>query len=271
MLFIQRRAPGGAQSNVITVREIAQQPQTPQTVTACSIAHLAAGEAIAIAAYLDSGAKAPYSVLEGGTVGSLTAAMVAPSASFAAPSTQLVDADSWADGEHLDAETMTRRITQPLSLLYNPPRFAARSLAPYSAASGQRRLVPWRANAIEESGGWVTDGTAFTVPASGLYWVSLCAATMRTGPQGDFGSYQMNVLHNGEVVSLHQRQNTRADYQSSIAATDLIYLSVGDRISVEVLGTGTGLTWTAPSDDESTRWGTLAAIMLGTSANGMEG
>ncbi|MEU6959407.1 hypothetical protein [Streptomyces chrestomyceticus] len=270
MLFVQTRAPSGAQTNVITVREIAQQSQTLQTITACSIVHLSAGTSIGLAAYLDSGAKA-YAVQESGALGGLSAFMVAPASSFGGSSAQLVTADTWADREHLDAEVMTRRITRPLGVLYNPPRFACRAMAPYSAASGQRRALPWKAGgSFEQSGGWTTDGAAFTAPASGLYWVSLCAATMRSGPEGAYGSYQMNILRNGELVSLHQRQVTRTDYHASIAATDLIYLTAGDRLSVEFLGTGTGLTWRAPSDDDSTHWGTIAAVMLGASATSME-
>ncbi|MEF3112412.1 hypothetical protein [Streptomyces chrestomyceticus] len=270
MLFVQTRAPSGAQTNVVTVREIAQQSQTLQTITACSIVHLTAGTSIGVAAYLDSGAK-PYTVQEAGALGGLTAFMAAPTGAYGGPSAQLVDAPTWADGEHLDAAVMTRRITQPLSRLYSPPRFACRAMAPYSAASGQRRTLPWKAGgAFEQSGGWTTDGTTFTAPASGLYWVSLCAATMRTGPEGAYGSYQMNLMRNGELTSLHQRQVTRTDYQASIAATDLTYLNAGDRLSVEFLGTGTGLTWRAPSDDDSTHWGTISAVMLSASATSME-
>ncbi|MEU7149731.1 hypothetical protein AB0B15_17105 [Streptomyces sp. NPDC045456] len=270
MLFVQTRAPSGAQSNVVTVREIAQQSQALQTITACSIVHLSAGTSIGVAAYLDSGAK-PYTVQEAGALGGLTAFMVAPASSFGGSSAQMVTADTWADGEHLDAAAMNRRITRPLSGLYSPPRFACRAMAPYSAASGQRRILPWKAGGtFEQSGGWTTDGAAFTAPASGLYWVSLCAATMRSGPEGAYGSYQMNLLRNGELASLHQRQVTRTDYHASIAATDLIYLSTGDRLSVEFLGTGTGLTWRAPSDDDSTHWGTISAVMLGASATSME-
>ncbi|MFK0295467.1 hypothetical protein ACIQU6_34050 [Streptomyces sp. NPDC090442] len=269
MLFIQKRAPSGAQSNIVTVRTIVQQSQTSQAVTACSIVHLVAGDAIGVAAYLDSGAKAPYAVQDGGAFGALSVVMVAPALSFSASAAQLIDAEPWTDGEHIDAEVMTRRITQPLQTLYSPSRFACRAMAPYSAASGERRIVPWRAGAFEESGGWTTNGTAVTAPASGLYLVSLCAATMRTGPQGPFGSYQLNLMRNEALVSLHQGQNTRSDYQASIAATGVIYLTAGDRLSVEFLGTGTGLTWKAPSDDASTRWGTLAAVMLGASASGL--
>ncbi|WP_033026887.1 hypothetical protein [Streptomyces rimosus] len=275
MLYIYTRTANGTQTSVATVREVIQQPKGIQIASVCTVAHLQAGESIGVAAYLDSGSKSPSFALQTGAwEGLFSAFMVGPGAtSMTSPIALPAPIEDWTDDSPITPATMNARVTRPLQALYSPPRFICRAVTPYSSPSGKRRLIPWKASAFEQCGGWTLskDGTAFTAPLPGVYLLAFFTSVRRGGPAGPFGSFQSNVLHNGKVVSLHQRQNTRADYGSSIAATELVFLNAGDTVSTDFMGTGTGLTWQNSGGGSAEIWDTLAAVMLAPSATSMKG
>ncbi|WP_194963223.1 hypothetical protein, partial [Streptomyces eurocidicus] len=200
--------------------------------------------------------------------------MAAPSAGFSAGSTPFVPAGDWRDGERVTPALMRARLSDPLTSLYNPPRFSLRSTLPYSAPSNQTVRVGWSNAGFEESGGWVLgrDGATVTAPATGVYLVALSVATQRDGPEGAFGSYQVHLLRNGNLISLRQRQNTRSTYPTAISGTEPVFLARGDQLSTAFLGTGTGLSWGAFGNDiRDERWNGFSAVMLAPAATGMKG
>ncbi|GAA2719208.1 MULTISPECIES: hypothetical protein [Streptomyces] len=200
--------------------------------------------------------------------------MAAPALSFSAAPTPFTPAGDWHDGETVTPAIMQARISDPVKALYNPPRFTVRATLPFSAASNQTVRVGWSAAGFEESGGWTLsrDGKVLTAPASGVYLVAVCLALQRDGPPGAFGSYQVNVVRNGALLSLRQRQNTRSTYPAGISGIDLVFLAKGDTLSIDVLGTGTGLTWQGfGSDIREERWNCFGAVLLAPGASSMRG
>ncbi|WP_367132494.1 MULTISPECIES: hypothetical protein [Streptomyces] len=274
IVYLYRRVGSGAVS-VATVREIVQQAYDIQIISTAAIVHLTAGDLIGAGVYLESSSPSTsYTVQAGEWESTLSAWLVAPTSAFSAGSTPFVAAGDWRDGELLTPSMMSSRITDPIRALYNPPRVSLTRPLPYGAASAQAVRVGWSSAGFEESGGWSLsrDGTTLTAPATGVYLVTLTLATQRDGPEGAFGSYQVRLLRNGNLVSLRQRQNTRSTYPTGISGTDVIFLSRGDTLSAEFLGTGTGLAWQAFGADLRTeRWNGLAAVMLAPAATGMKG
>ncbi|MCC3773663.1 hypothetical protein [Streptomyces sp. UNOB3_S3] len=274
IVYLYRRTSTGTVS-VVTVREIIQQSNDVQTVSAATVVHLAAGDALAVAVYLESGSPSPaYAVQTGEGEGAFTAWMAAPTTSFSAAATPFAPAGEWRDGEQVTPATMTARISDPIRALYNPPRVSVARPLPYSTPPNQALRVGWSMAGFEESGGWVLsrDGTAVTAPATGVYLVALTLATQRDGPEGAFGSYQVNLLRNGSLLFLRQRQNTRSTYPTSISSTGLVFLSKGDFLGVDFLGTGTDVTWQDYGTDLRTeRWNGLSAVMLAPGATSMKG
>lgn len=272
IIHLYRRAPSGTVT-VASLREIVQQGNDVQVITSSTMAHLTAGDSIAVAVYLEAGVPSPtYAIQAGEWEGVFTAWMIAPAPSFSAPPSPFIEAGSWRDGEQITPSVMQSRITDPIKALYNPPRFSVRTAAPFSAGSGQTARVGWSSSGLEESGGWSLsrDSKALTAPASGVYLVSFCLAIQRDGPEGSFGSYQMNLMRNGGLVSLRQRQNTRSSYPSGIAAMEVLFLNRGDTLSIDVLGTGTGLTWSGFGNDiRNEVWNSFSAVMLGPGAVNM--
>ncbi|QLE71118.1 hypothetical protein FGW37_05430 [Streptomyces rectiverticillatus] len=274
IIYLYRRTSSGAVS-VATVREIVQQANDYQIVSASTVTHLEAGDSIAVAVYLEAGVPSPtYTVQAGEWEGVFSAWLVAPAPTFTAPPTPFASAGDWRDGEQITPALMQSRITNPIKALYNPPRVSARSAQAFSVPSGQTTRVGWSLAGLEESGGWrlSQDAKAFTVPASGVYLTAFCLAIQRDGPTGAFGSYQMNLMRNGNLISLHQRQNTRTNYPAGLSGTDVLFLAQGDTLSIEVLGTGTGLTWQGfGSDIRDERWSCFGAVMLAPGASSMKG
>ncbi|MFE9120880.1 hypothetical protein [Streptomyces sp. NPDC007172] len=272
VLYVDRRAVNGTIAPVATVRELALQASV-QVVSVCTVVHLRAGEAVAVASYLDSGSPNPAYAIQGGEWEChLSALMVGPgAASFTeapSPTGSLAD---WADQAVITAADMTARITTPLRTLYSPARILTRVVGPYASASGQRMLIPWGSATMEECGGWRMsgDGTTFTVPRSGIYLVTAFTGVQRDGTQGPYGSYQVNLLRNGQPFAVRQRQNTRLNYSTAIPHSEVLFLAAGDTVSTELMGTGTGLTWRPePSNDG---WHAFGAVMLGPTAISMKG
>ncbi|MEU5186989.1 hypothetical protein AB0G83_07515 [Streptomyces klenkii] len=274
IIYVYRRTTAGAVS-VATVREIVQQSNDIQIISAVTIAHLTAGDSIGVAVYLEAGSpSSSYTVQAGEWETVFGAWMAAPSASFSAPPSAYVSAGDWRDGERVTPALMRARLSDPLTSLYNPSRFSLRSTLPYSAPSNQTARVGWSNAGFEESGGWVLsrDGATLTAPATGVYLVALSVATQRDGPEGAFGSYQVHLLRNGNLISLRQRQNTRSTYPTAISGTEPVFLTKGDQLSAAFLGTGTGLAWQAfGSDIRDERWNGFSAVMLAPAATGMKG
>ncbi|MEU1312253.1 hypothetical protein ABZ419_25625 [Streptomyces cinnamoneus] len=274
IIYLYRRVGSGAVS-VATVREIAQQSYDVQIVSTAAIVHLTAGDLIGTGIYLEAGSPSTSFAVQSSEWESVFGAwMVAPVPSFAAPPTAFVPAGEWRDGEQITPALMKERITDPIRALYNPPRVSVVRPLPYSAASAQAVRVGWSRAGFEESGGWSLsrDGTTITAPATGVYLVASTLATQRDGPEGPFGSYQVQLLRNGSLVSLRQRQNTRTTYPTGISGTDVVFLNKGDSLSSVFLGTGTGLTWQGfDVDPRIERWNGLAAVMLAPAATGMKG
>lgn len=271
-----RRAPNGTLANLAMAREIAQQPNDYEIVSTVTVVHLLAGDSIGAAVYLEAGAPSTtYAIQPGEWETILGAWMVAPGASsITGRPAPFVPAGDWADKERITPALMESRITQPMRSLLNPLRVVLRTPLPYSAPSGQPTRIRWAASGMEESGGWGLrrDGSALTVPASGVYLIAFSIATQRDGPEGPFGSYQMNLVRNGELVSLHQRQNTRSGYPTSISATTVLFLKEGDTVSTDFIGTGTGLTWRDFGRDvNDERWNQFSAVMLAPGASSMKG
>ncbi|MEU3351304.1 hypothetical protein [Streptomyces sp. NPDC037389] len=274
ILYLYRRTASGTVS-VATVREIVQQPGDVQTVSAATITHLTAGDALAVAVYLESGSPSTaYAVQTGETESHFTARLTAPVPAFSAAPSLFVAAGEWRDSEQATPAMMTARISDPIRGLYSPPRVSVARPLSYSTPPNQAVRVGWSTAGFEESGGWVLsrDGTALTAPATGVYLVALTLAVQRDGPEGAFGSYQVNLLRNGSLLSLRQRQNTRSTYPTGISGTDLVFLSKGDFLGVDFLGTGAEVTWQGYGADIRTeRWNGLSAVMLAPGATAMKG
>ncbi|MFF4223182.1 hypothetical protein ACFYZH_09990 [Streptomyces abikoensis] len=276
IINLYQRASNGTLTNLAMAREIAQQSGDYEIVSTTTVVHLVAGDAIGTGVYLEAGTPpTTYTIQPGEWETVFSAWMVAPGAStFAGKTTPFVAADDWADRELVTPAHMTARITQPLQALLNAPRVSIRAPLPYSAASNQLTRVRWSASALEESGGWTlsSDGSALTAPAPGVYLLAFSIATRRDGPEGAFGSYQTNLVRNGELVALHQRQNTRSGYPTAISGTQLLYLRKGDTVSTDFIGTGTGLTWRDFGRDiTDERWNHFTAVMLAPGATSMKG
>ncbi|MFE7113949.1 hypothetical protein ACFU99_00770 [Streptomyces sp. NPDC057654] len=274
-IFIAKRATSGTITSIAAVREIMQQQDGIQVVSAVAAVHFQAGEAIATASYLDSRSpSSTYNLQSGEWEGLFSAVMVGPgTTSFSAPTAPPPAMETWTDGTRIGPADMTRRITAPLQALYSPARFACRAVSPYSSPSNVGRQVSWATAEFEQCGGWALsrDGTAVTVPASGVYLICLSLAIQRDGTAGPYGSWQVNLLRNGQLVSLHQRQNTGSSYGSSTMATEVVYLNAGDTVSTYFIGTGTGLTWRNFWNGPNTEsWDTFAAVMLAPTATSME-
>ncbi|GAA0455900.1 hypothetical protein GCM10009544_18280 [Streptomyces stramineus] len=276
ILNIYRRSASGQLTSLAMAREIAQQPGDYEIVSTVTLVHLTAGDAIAAAVYLESGTpNSSYAIQAGEWETVLGAWMAAPgAAALSGEATPFVPAGDWSNQERITSQHMDTRITQPMRSLLNPPRVVLRTPLPYSAASGQATRVRWNASGMEQSGGWslARDGSTVTVPADGVYLVALCMAVERDGPEGPFGSYQMNLARNGAVVAVHQRQNTRSGYPASITATDTLFLRRGETLGVEFLGTGSGLNWRGfGADISDERWNLVAAVNLASGSSGMGG
>ncbi|MFJ8384748.1 hypothetical protein ACIQ9Q_09585 [Streptomyces sp. NPDC094438] len=262
----------GTISPIATVRELSVQASV-QVVSVCTVAHLRAGDAIAMASYLDSGSPNPAYAIQGGEWEChLSAFMVgAGAASYAEAPVPVGSLADWTDQAVITAVDMTARITAPLRTLYSPVRVLTRAVAPYASASNQRTLIPWSTAVMEECGGWRIsgDGTTFTVPRSGVYLVTAFTGVQRDGTQGPYGSYQVNLQRNGQPFAVRQRQNTRIGYSTAIPLSEVLFLAAGDTVSTELMGTGTGLTWRPePSNDG---WHAFGAVLLGPTAISMKG
>lgn len=273
IINLYRRSPNGSTVSLATVREIVQASNDVQAVSAAAIVHLSAGDSIGVSVYLEAGSPSTtYSLQTGASETTLSAWMRAPAPAFAAASSPFVAAGDWTDGEQIAPALMHARITQPYRALYNPPRFSLRYTLPYRAPSNQPARVSWSLAGMEECGGWVLsrDGSSITAPAAGVYLVSVCLATQRDGPTGAFGSYQVHLVKNGELLSLRQRQNTRSDYPTSLCATEPVFLDRGETLATDLLGTGTGVTWRDYGNDvREERWNALSAVLLAPSATSM--
>lgn len=274
IMHIYRRAPNGSLTTVASVREIVQQDNDVQVLTASGLPHLVAGEALALAVYLDAGSpSSSYALQSGEWEGLLSAWLRAPGPAFTASGPSFAPAESWTDRDQVTAEMMRTRITRPFQALAAPPRVACRGTQPLSASSGATTRIAWSPARVEQSGGWTLsrDGRSLTVPASGVYLVGHTVSVLRDGPDGFQTSYQAALVKSGSVVSVRQRQTTRGVVSLSMGGTDPLYLKAGDTLSVDLLPTGNGVFRDFGNNIPDEQWNSFYAVMLAPGATSMRG
>ncbi|MFI6052766.1 hypothetical protein ACIBCO_22125 [Streptomyces violascens] len=282
LLFLIKRAANGTQTSFAVIREIYEQPVSPQLLAVQTPAFLQAGESIGVALYLDSGSQSStYQFSYGDAQHTFHARMVGAGAttSFGSPSEPPVAIPDWTDGELLAPADLMARISHPLQTLYNPSRFLASSVLDYTytAFPNQRRSIPWRGSAFEQSGGWTlgAGGTTATAPQAGVYLVSYFTAVERNGTpstQPD-AAFQVHLVRNSAAITVHHRQLTRTGMWASGVGSELVFLNAGDALSIDLSASKPGITWRNPAIDPSNTevWHSFSAVMLAPSATSMQG
>ncbi|MFD4920998.1 hypothetical protein ACFWNE_06735 [Streptomyces goshikiensis] len=273
LLYLDRRISGGSISSMAVVRELAF-PEDVQVLSAIGIVHLRSGDSIAVASYLDSGSPNPaYGIQTGEWEGVFSAFLVgAGAAGFTEPAAPTGSLADWNNKALVGPAELTEQITNPLKTLYSPSRFACRAVVDFAAGSNQRILIPWATAVMESSGGWTYNGngTEFRAPTVGVYLISAFSCFTRDGTLGPYGAYQLNLLRNGSMVAVHQRQNTRIGYGTTISTSEIMFLNAGDTVSTEFMGTGTGLAWKNAPESPNETWHSFSGVMLAPAAQSMK-